>query len=322
MLGMAGGAAVGVIGGVVLNGVLSGGDVSDGLDMSGLADGMSNLMDGSGDSGNGAGILDGLFNGGGSGGHSSFQQFSDPSNGLYDGPPNPYLEPGQESLPYFDPSDQVNSGAGTDPTSIFDQPDQYNPYDQQQQQQQQQSRPDYMHMAHEAYNKIHQAQQQTQQPEQGSNSSGGVAPLVSHSSSGASTGQHVGYQQNGMPAGVGHAQQPHAPSMSGPQYPPQHNTFPGYQGAHDVYHNTAVHNQTTQHSHVYQHGQTYQLGASQQAQTYQQSHSYQPGPTYQGSQHAQQAAHSQGTGINSTHVMQFAKGALIAGGILAKLNED
>jgi hypothetical protein len=86
--------------------------------------------------------------------------------------------------------------------------------------------------------------------------------------------------------------------------------FAGYQAAYNAYHNAAPDTQTA----------SPQAQTVQPTQMYQSGHLYPPGPTYQGAQQGQQPAHHQGTGINATHVKQFAKGALIAGKILAKVH--
>jgi len=208
---------------------------------------------------------------------------------------------GDGGLPQFlDPSAQINGGL--DPTLIFDQINQSNnPYDQyQQQQQQQQTGPDYMHLAHQAYDTIHQAQQQ--HSTESSSSSGGSAGVPGYAAT--SAGTPTTYSQ--------------APSVA--QYAPQNNTFAGYQAAYNAYHNV-THSQIALHSQTSPNAQTYQPSqTAQTVPTYHPVHLYPPGPAYQGAQQGQQPAHHQGSGINATHVKQFAKGALIASKILAKVN--
>jgi hypothetical protein len=286
MLGVVGGAAAGIIGGAALNDML-GGDNSGGLNE--IIDGMGNMIGGSGDGDSGVGgLLDGVFNGGGTDG----------------------VLAGDGSFPQFlDPSAQVNGGL--DPTSIFDQTNQSNnPYDQYQQQlyeqqyaqqQQQQTGPNYMDLAHQAYDTIHQAQQQ--HSAESSSSSGGSAGVPGYAA--ISDGAPTTYSQ--------------APSAA--QYPPQNNTFAGYQAAYNAYHNVTSHSQTALHGQTSPNAQTYQPSqTTQTVPTYHPGHLYPPGPTYQGAQQGQQPAHHQGSGINATHVKQFTKGALIAGKILAKVN--
>ncbi|KIM84022.1 hypothetical protein PILCRDRAFT_6866 [Piloderma croceum F 1598] len=266
-------AMLGVVGGAAA-GIIGGAVLNDvlGGDNSGGFDGIIDGMGGGGVSGV-DGLLDDVLNAGG-------------TNGVLGG---------DGGLPQFlDPSAQLSGGL--DPTSIFDQINQSNnPYDQYQQQypqqQQQQTGPDYIDLAHQAYDRIHHAQQQ--HSGESSSSSGGSAGVPGYAAT--SGGAPTTYSQ--------------APSAA--QYPPQNDTFAGYQAAYNAYHNITPHSQTALH------GQTYQT--SQTTPTYHPGHLYPPGPTYQGAQQGQ-PAHHQGSGINATHVKQFAKGAMIAGKILAKVN--
>lgn len=225
------------------------------------------------------GIIDGMGNMmGGSGNSGVGELLDDVLNG---GGSNSVLG-GDGGLPQFlDPSVQVDDGL--DPTSIFDQINQSNnPYDQYQQQQQQ-TGPDYVDLAHQAYDKIHQ-QHSAESP----SSSGGSPGVLGYATT--SGGAPTTYSQ--------------APSTA--QFPPQNDTFAGYQAAYNAYHNITPHSQTYQ--------------TTQITPAYHPGHLYPPGPTYQGAQQGQHPAHHQGLGINATHVKQFAKGALIAGKILAKVN--
>jgi hypothetical protein len=291
MIGLAAGAATGIIGGVVFNNMLGGNGGGSNGDMSGLIDSMGNMLSGTGDTDNSGGMLDGIFNGdgtdAGSGGDGGFQPFFDSSNQNN----SPYVDPSNQDNPYYDPDNQGNNpyfdpnqgnSGGPDSTSVFDQS---NP----QQQGPQPSGPNYMHMAHQAYNTIHHVQQhyqahQTQQ--QGSSPSGGY---VSPSFAGSS---FVAGNHGGAPGSAGQA---------------QHNT--GYQTANNTYHNSLA------HGHAYQHDQMYKYHTGLVGQ-------HQHG---QASQHAQAGQHQQPLfgqdgKIKPIHVKQFAKGALIAGELLAKLN--
>ncbi|KAF7982298.1 hypothetical protein HWV62_28970 [Athelia sp. TMB] len=113
------------------------------------------------------------------------------------------------------------------------------------------------------------------------------------------------------------------PSQSGAPPPMQHappgNADPGYQAAHNAYY---AGTQQPQRQASYQ---------DQQPQTSYQAQQPQPGPSgygqasgqpqgYGANQSYQPPPQKQGLNINKKQVKQFAKGAMLAGGVLAKLN--
>jgi len=89
-------------------------------------------------------------------------------------------------------------------------------------------------------------------------------------------------------------------------------------------HSAPPHAQTVQHGQSHQHNQTYPHGQASQSQSGQTT---QPPQAYNTAYNSAQAVQpgpspgqQQGTKINATHVKQAAKGALLAGRVLAKLN--
>lgn len=100
----------------------------------------------------------------------------------------------------------------------------------------------------------------------------------------------------GNSGGVGQAyQNTHGQTPSGGHHP-QHSIVLSYHPSHNAYNNPLPHGQMLQHNQTQQHGQNPQAG-----------------------QHTRPLFGQNGK-IKPTHVKQFAKGALFAGGILAKLN--
>ena len=358
MFGLAAGAAAGIIGGAVLNDVLNSNNNGDGLD--GIVDGIGNMMSSGNDNSDNGGLIDGVFGGGGDGGDGSYDpsqipDFSDPSasqeypyfdpnqNGDTSYDPNQYTDPSQFGNPYYDgqnnsyfpPPDQSdNNPYYGDPSSqgdnnggmyqgydgSNDQGNNDGTYYNQPQSNNGPHRPNatgLMHTAQQAY-KIF-----------GHNSGGNSGhPAVAHSI---------------QPGSVQHP--PAHPTAA----PVHHNTYPGYQAAHNAYHNPAAHAPTGSHSqqppqshggpqlHPQMHqahpqaqhapGQAHRPQAPHRTQTtpsgsYGVQHPYmQQAPTQQHAQpHAAPASQQHGFKVDPTQVKRFAKGALLAGSLLAKLN--
>lgn len=147
-----------------------------------------------------------------------------------------------------------------------------------------------------------------QQQQQTSVSVGGGGPNYAHIAQQAWS-QFKKYQNNHQQ--LSPQQQQVTPSTASPaQYPAPANADPGYQAAHNAYHSGGQPGQSP----VY--GQQSQPGPSNYSQT--QAQGQHQG--YGANQTSQQQPQNQGLKINKTHVKQFAKGAVLAGGVLAKLN--
>ena len=251
-------------------------------------------------------------------------------------PPTPLYDPsngqycdlvdlsGKGNSLYFNPSNQGNI-RGFDLTSLYNQSNPYDQYQQQTQQQlqvqQQDSGPNYTDITHQAFNKMHQPQQQQD------SSSSAVFGVIRQ--------QQTRYQAGGS-AGRGQApQNPQEKSTPKAQYNLQQLVYSGYQAPNHTYPSGIpqttsqgpVHQpgQTYQHLQAYQLGQTAQPGQTYQHQAYQHSQiaqpsqAPQPGQTYHSSQ-TYQPTQPQQLNINPTQVKQYAKGALIAGKLMARLN--
>ena len=357
MLGLAAGAAAGIIGGAVLNDVLNGNNNGDGLD--GIVDVIGNVMGGGNDNSDNGGLIDGIFGSGGDGGGGSYDpsqipDFSDPSasqeypyfdpyqNGDVSYDPNQYTDPNQFGNPYYDgennsyfsppdqsdnnpyygdPSSQGDNNGGTYQgyDGSNDQGNNDGTYYNQPQSNNGPHRPNatgLMHTAQQAY-KIF-----------GHNNGGNPA---------------VAYPTPTQPESVQHP--PAHPTAA----PVHHNTYPGYQAAYNAYHNPAANAPTGSHpqqppqSHggpqippqmhqahpQAQHapGQAHRPQAPHRTQTapsgsYGAQHPYmRQAPTQQHAQpRAAPASQQHGFRVDPTQVKRFAKGALLAGSLLAKLN--
>jgi hypothetical protein len=349
---MAGGAA-GILGGMVLKEVL-GGDSEDGSDMDGLVDGVTNMMS-SGDNG---GLLDGVFSGGNetdgvSGGDNSLQQLMDSSNSQYLDPSNQAGDPTslydqyQQYQQQQQPQQQQQSGNNFMQTAQQTVDDIHQHYQQHQQHQQQQQ-------------EQQQQEQYPQQAPSSSGGFVASYIQSSSSNAVPAGQYQAGYQGGVPAASGQAQQNPHWQTPPGAQYTPQQNTLSGYQGAPNPYHVGAPQGQTTTHGQTHLHPQAQIHQSGQMAQPHQPGQSYQPGqmaahgqahlhpqaqihqpgqiaqpqqqyqpyhPGQSGQSRPQydpllerQVPQNQGVNINKTHVKKFAKGALIAGRLVAKFH--
>jgi len=262
LIGLGAGAAVGLVGGAVLNNVING-DNGGGIDMSGFANALPNMDN----NGGGGGLLNGMFdnNGGDGSGSGIFQGFG--SNG-------------GDGSSYIDPSGQGNS-------------------------------PDWSGLNSQGQSSSSDQTQYTYQ-------SGGSGPNLGHLA-GQAWSQFKKYKQHQQQAAAS-SQHPSQPNSALPvQHVVPQNADPGYQAAHSAYYSGAQQpqSQASYQGHPQQVGhqsQQSQSGAPGYGQAPGSSQGYGPGQSYQ------PPSQSQGLNINKTHVKQFAKGAMLAGGLLAKLN--